>query len=121
MCGMDARSAPKIGRLIKRARERRRMSQTEAAAALGVSRSALNAWENDRAYPRSSIGALEELYGIAIDGEPEPPPAIPPSLLREIMQTESLTPERRQALIAAVGEFLSTEPGEEAASGPASR
>ena len=72
MCGMDASSAPKIGRTIKRARERKRMSQAEAAAQLGVSRSALNAWENDRAYPRSSIGAIEELYGIVID-EPEPP------------------------------------------------
>lgn len=75
MCDMDASSAPKIkiGKTIKRARERKRMSQAEAAAALGVSRSALNAWENDRAYPRSSIGAIEELYGIALDGEPEPP------------------------------------------------
>jgi transcriptional regulator with XRE-family HTH domain len=71
---MDASSAPKIGRIIKRARERKRMSQAQAAAELGVSRSALNAWENDRAYPRSSIGAMEELYGIVIDGEPEPPP-----------------------------------------------
>ena len=74
MCAMDASSAPKIGRIIKRARERTRMSQAEAAAALGVSRSALNAWENDRAYPRSSIGAIEELYGIVIDGSPEPEP-----------------------------------------------
>lgn len=74
MCVMDASSAPKIGRTIKRARERKRMSQAEAAAQLGVSRSALNAWENDRAFPRSSIGAIEELYGIVIDGEPEPPP-----------------------------------------------
>lgn len=70
---MDAsRSAPRIGRTIKRARERMRMSQAEAAGALGVSRSALNAWENDRAYPRSSVGALEDLYGITIDSEPEP-------------------------------------------------
>lgn len=72
MCSMDAaKGAPKIGKIIKRARERKRMSQAEAAAALGVSRSALNAWENDRAYPRSSIGAIEELYGISLDEEPE--------------------------------------------------
>lgn len=112
MCAMDARSAPKIGRIIKRARERRRLSQAEAAAALGVSRSALNAWENDRAYPRSSIGALEELYGIAIDGEPEPGPSVPPGILLAIMNDESLTPGQRQALIAMVGELLSTAPGE---------
>lgn len=71
MCGMDAQSAPRIGKKIKRAREKRRWSQQEAADRLGVSRSALNAWENDRAYPRSSIGAIEELYDIVIDGEPE--------------------------------------------------
>lgn len=77
MCGMDAQGAPKIGKTIKRARERKRMSQAEAAVALGVSRSALNAWENDRAYPRSSIGAIEELYGISLDGGPEPDPDLP--------------------------------------------
>lgn len=71
MCVMDARNAPPIGKMIKRAREKKRWSQQEAADKLGVSRSALNAWENDRAYPRSSIGALEALYGIAIDDEPE--------------------------------------------------
>lgn len=87
MCGMDASRAPKIGKTIKRARERKRMSQAEAAAALGVSRSALNAWENDRAYPRSSIGAIEELYGISLDGEPEPEPELPPSLMADIYRT----------------------------------
>lgn len=46
------------------------MSQAEAAEALGVSRSALNAWENDRAWPRNSVGALEQLYGISLGGEP---------------------------------------------------
>lgn len=63
----------RIGTKIRRARERKRMSQAEAAKALGVSRSAVNAWENDRAYPQSSIGALEDLYGITIDDEPEMP------------------------------------------------
>lgn len=86
---MDAQSAPKIGKTIKRARERRRMSQAEAAAALGVSRSALNAWENDRAYPRSSIGAIEELYGVRLDGEPGQPeePEMPtPAELERLRQ-----------------------------------
>lgn len=114
MCAMDARSAPKIGKIIKRARERKRMSQAEAAAALSVSRSALNAWENDRAYPRSSIGAIEALYGISLDSEPEPEPAIPKNLLKEIMTTDGLTPEQRQAVIAAVEETLAKERGETA-------
>ena len=87
------------------------MSQAAAAEALGVSRSALNAWENDRAYPRSSIGAIEELYGISLDDEPEQRPAVPPGLLREIMYTEGLTLEQRQAVIAAVEATLAREAG----------
>jgi transcriptional regulator with XRE-family HTH domain len=110
---MDASGrAPRIGKTLKRARERKRMSQAEAAEALGVSRSALNAWENDRAYPRSSIGAIEELYGISLDDEPEQRPAVPPGLLREIMNTEGLTMERRLAVIAAVEATLAREQGE---------
>ena len=115
MCVMDApRSAPKIGRTIKRARERKRMSQAEAATALGVSRSALNAWENDRAYPRSSIGAIEELYGISLDEGPEPGPAISQDLLRAIANDGSLTDEERVAVIAAVDERLAKERGDKA-------
>lgn len=111
MCGVDVQSAP-IGKLIKRARERKRMSQAEAAAALKVSRSALNAWENDRAYPRSSIGAIEELYGIVIDGDPVPQSAVPPSLLRAIAEADDLTDEEKVAVIAAVDETLARERGE---------
>lgn len=123
MCGMDAmRSAP-IGKTIKRARERKRMTQAEAAAALRVSRSALNAWERDRSYPRNSIGAIEELYGIDLDDapEPEPEPAIPRSLHREIMATDGLTDDERQAVIAAVENTLARERGGRAASPPAAR
>lgn len=47
---------------------------------LGVSRSALNKWENDRAYPRSAIGALEELYGVRLDDEPPRGALVPPEL-----------------------------------------
>lgn len=60
-------ATPRIGTMIRRARERKRMSQKELAAELGVSRSAVNAWENDRAWPQNSIGALEDILGIAID------------------------------------------------------
>lgn len=59
---------PRIGTMIRRARERKRMSQEDLARLLGVSRSAVNAWERDRAYPRNSIGALEEILGISLDG-----------------------------------------------------
>lgn len=61
---------PRIGTRLKRARERLRMSQADVADALGVSRSAVNAWETDRAYPRSAVGALEQLLSVRLTDEP---------------------------------------------------
>ena len=70
---------PPLGTMIRRARERKRLSQRELAAEkLGVSRSAVNAWERDRARPQSSIGALEQVLGIRLDGTPEPEPELIP-------------------------------------------
>lgn len=117
MCIMDAAPrAPKIGKTIRRARERKRISQQEAAERLGVSRSALNAWENDRAYPRNSVGALEELYGISIDDEPEPDP-IPPDMMDSIRR--NYRPEDQKRIIDMLRREASppTEPGEEGESG----
>lgn len=76
----------RIGTKIRRARERKRMSQVDLAGALGVSRSAVNAWENDRAYPQNSIGALEDELGVRLD-EPEPEPELPPSLIALVNET----------------------------------
>jgi transcriptional regulator with XRE-family HTH domain len=61
-------TTPRIGTMIRRARERKRMRQQDLADTIGVSRTTVDAWENDRAYPRSSIGALEEVLGISLDG-----------------------------------------------------
>ena len=49
--------------------ERKRMDQAQLAGKLGVSRSAVNAWINDRAYPQNSVGALEEVLGISLSDE----------------------------------------------------
>lgn len=54
-------SEPRLGTKIRRAIERRRMTQQQVADALGVSRSAVNAWVNGRAVPMNAIGALEAL------------------------------------------------------------
>lgn len=56
-----------IGTRIRRARERLRMRQEDLAAALGVSRNTVDAWENERSYPKSSIGALEDVLGVTLD------------------------------------------------------
>lgn len=121
MCGMDAsRSAP-IGKTIKRARERKRMSQAEAAAALEVSRSALNAWENDRAYPRSSIGAIEALYGIVLDGPPEEPKTATPEELEELRDHIREVLGEESDLEAALDAKISGKPSSRNAGGAGGR
>lgn len=69
---MDA--PPPIGLKIKRARERLRMTQEQLAAAIGVSQKTIDNWEHDRRYPKSAIGALQEVLGVRFDDEPEPGP-----------------------------------------------
>lgn len=51
-----------------------------------------------------------ELAGIIRRAEPEPEPAIPQSLLRDIRNTPGLTEEQRQAVIAAIEKTLRGEP-----------
>lgn len=66
---------PLIGTAIKRARERKRWTQRQLADALRVNIKTVDNWENGRTSPRSSIGAIEEVLGISLDGgqaEPEP-------------------------------------------------
>lgn len=101
----------RIGTKIKRARERMRLSQADVARQLGVSRSAVNAWENDRAYPQSSIGALEALYGISLDGEPEREPELPSAedledLRRNIVEALG-DGERAARMLAALDNVVS--------------
>jgi DNA-binding XRE family transcriptional regulator len=55
---------PAIGLKIKRARERLRMKQADLGAAVGVSQKTIDNWEHDRSYPKSSIGAVEEVLGV---------------------------------------------------------
>jgi len=47
------------------------MDQAELAARLGVSRSAVSAWINNRAWPQKSIGALEDLLGVNLTDDPD--------------------------------------------------
>lgn len=64
-------SSPRIGARIRRARQRLDMSQEELAAAVGASRSAVNAWERDRALPRNIV-KLEEVLGVSLEPAPAP-------------------------------------------------
>jgi len=60
----------RIGTAIKRARERRRWTQRQLADALGVNIKSVDNWENGRTSPRNSIGALEDVLGVTLDGGP---------------------------------------------------
>ena len=80
-------SRPRIGHIIRRGMEREHMDQIQLAAALEVSRSAVNAWINDRAWPMNRLAALEELLDIKIPrtleeqralGDDTGPPPVPP-------------------------------------------
>jgi len=82
--------------------ERRHMDQAQLAKAIGRSRSAVNSWINDRAYPLNSIGALEEFFGISLAGE-EGDGQLPPEV-REIVA--SLSPAQRERLRRFLTEAL---------------
>ena len=73
---MDRHPQP-IGKRIKRARERRRWTQAQLGSAIGVTQKTVDNWEHDKTYPKSAIGALEEVLSIVFDDEPE---AVPPAL-----------------------------------------
>lgn len=112
--------ATEIGTRIKRARERKRWSQRQLAGALGVDRKTVDNWENGRTTPRSSIGAIEEVLGVSLDGVPEPElqSLIPRSLRREITENEDLTPAEKEAVLAAIEATL--RGGEAGSAGPSS-
>jgi transcriptional regulator with XRE-family HTH domain len=63
--------APSIGDLIRRARQRKRMTQTELAAALGVARPSVTRWESGQHFPLQHTGAIEEVLGIELPLQPE--------------------------------------------------
>ena|ERR1700735_368505 len=98
---------PSLGTKIRRARERKRLSQQDVADALGVSRSAVNQWENDRAEPRNSIGAIEALLGVNLDGSPGVEPYVTQDEAT-IWSLTTFTEDERLALIRALREERGT-------------
>lgn len=65
-----------------------------------------------RARIEKALGWSPGEMGRIADDEPPPEPRIPKSLLSEIMNTNGLTPEERQAVIEAVERTLAKERGE---------
>jgi transcriptional regulator with XRE-family HTH domain len=60
-----------LGHRIRRARERKRWSQRELAAAIGVGTRSVGRWERGEAVPRNAIGALEHVLGISLEEDAE--------------------------------------------------
>lgn len=92
----------RTGIAIRRARERKRMRQKDLAAAVGVSRNTIDAWENARAYPRSSIGALEDVLGISLTEEPQdttPELAAEDDWERLVLSDPALPPDERADIV----------------------
>lgn len=107
-----ARQPASLGTRIRRARERKRLKRPDVAAALGVSLKTIDNWENDRALPRDSLGALGELLGEDFykpeDAERAPP--VPPAIAESVRLAEGLTDEDRARVLEAIAATLRGDP-----------
>lgn len=82
-----------FGRRLKRARQSAGYrTQADLAAAMGVDRSTVGAWESGRQYPQRFIGMLEALLGPLDDEQPR----LDPETERRI---NSLTPDELDYVI----------------------
>lgn len=95
----------RIGTTIRQARDRKHWTQQQLADAVGVSRTTVDAWENDRGLPRNKT-VVEDVLGITL-----PDVMIPPRLQRII---EGLTPEEQEWVI----ERLTRPRGDDAGQAP---
>lgn len=64
----DIENLPNVARNIRMYRQRANLSQEKAAKAIGVSQSALNAWERGVNFPRyARIVALAKLFDVSVE------------------------------------------------------
>lgn len=64
-----------VGAAIRRARQRKRLTQQQLADALDVNRTTVGDWETGTHYPQRNLGALEEVLGITLPPQPDEVPA----------------------------------------------
>lgn len=98
-----------LGTRIRRARERRRWTQQQLADALTVSVRTVNDWENGRTQPRNSVGAIEHVLGIRLDGRQEAEP-ISDALRAQIHR--ELGPEAARRVIGVLEGTLIVRPAD---------
>ncbi|HLU33612.1 MAG TPA: helix-turn-helix domain-containing protein [Natronosporangium sp.] len=78
-----------LGRRIRRARERARLTQRQLADAVGVDRKTVGNWESGASHPRSSLGRLESVlgrHGFTIDEEGFTPSEGADAVLRMVIE-----------------------------------
>lgn len=105
---MDSASA--LGDRLRSLREQRRWTQRQVADALGVSVKTVSNWESGRNDPRSSIGALEKLFGANLSGVGV---EVEPADLVEVALRQSVLVEWRQdAVLSEYKRHLHQQAGE---------
>ena len=92
-----------LGTRIRRARERRRLTQPQLAEAVGVSVRAVGDWERGKTRPKNRLGALEAFLGVNLT-EPEVAEVYTDLTERRIWEDESLPEEERRELIEELRE-----------------
>jgi len=78
-----------LGRRIRRARERARLTQRQLADAVGVDRKTVGNWESGTSHPRSSLGRLETVlggHGFTTDQDQTPPSDGADAVVRMIVE-----------------------------------
>lgn len=78
-------AAESIGTRIRKRRQALGFrSQQEFADRIGVHRTTVSDWENDRYFPGRFQGAVEAVLGIILDSEPPPARVLSAGMRREI-------------------------------------
>lgn len=82
------------GKDIRKARERRRLSQEELAALLQVSSKSIGRWERGETIPKSALGALEQVLAL---GDHPDEPSLSEASNAELLAEVALRMEQRKA------------------------
>jgi transcriptional regulator with XRE-family HTH domain len=101
------RGADVIGARIAKRRHQLGWSQIELARRLGVSPSSVANWERGASYPLKTLGRVEQVLGVPLDGPPEPKPPPPPLISPEVeaaVRAGAESPEEAEALLDAMRE-----------------
>lgn len=95
---MSVMATEPLGTRIAKRRHQLRLSQEELAERLGVNRTSVANWEAGKHYPQRHIGALEQVLGMNLTGQPD---AIEPrdGFEAELLSLTHLPPGEAERLI----------------------